>query len=145
MQVGVGDQQPFVQVLEQTQRHELLLLGLALVVHIGQGRQQANRAARTVPLHHHQGGLEPVPSCEARHPQFQLPPSVVTDGQRTDGLGQGPSVVGVDLLVPRQGGPVLVLMAREAAPSRRREAVVSEQVPIGHAQAGAVQGPFPPL
>jgi len=61
VQVGIRDQQPFVQVLEQARGHALSFERLVPILDVGQGRQQARRSAVEPAFDDQQRGLEPAP------------------------------------------------------------------------------------
>ena len=144
-QIGIGDQQALVQVLEQAHRHQLALLGIAAFLHVGQRRQQAQWQTGAVALDDHQRHLGPAPSTALRHAQLDPASAGFTRAQGQDGLARDRPVFGVETGLPRRGCPALGAMPAQRAPSGGSKTLIALQMPIGHAQARAVQRPFPAL
>ena len=61
--VGVGDQEAFVQVLEQARGQTLALLRRLLLGHVDQHAEQSRRPVAAVALGDHRMALEPAPAA----------------------------------------------------------------------------------
>ena len=127
-QLGVGDQQTFVQVLEQAGRHALALYRVAPGLDVGQRGQQPGRLPLAVAFHDQQGGFQPAPrGAGGGHAQFDVLAAGVAARQAVDALFDMQTVFGMHLLQPGGRRPGLFGVARQRAPGAGRKAALVHQ------------------
>ncbi len=144
-QLGIGDQQALVQVLEQLGRQALPFLRAEPLADVGHGRHDAQRPAVGRAFHHQRARLEPLPARARVHAQLMA--ERVLGGQRLQRMLQPGPVVVVHASEPAFGrvGVVAVGIVEQGAPAVGGEAAVAGEVPVGHADVGAIERQLPAL
>ena len=143
VQLRIGDQQPLVQVLEQAGRQALALARVVALAAVGQRGDHARGLIERAALGHHQLQFQPAPAVAAMRPQFAACLRQRARAQLLEQRLQRGAVDLVDAIHP--GRPRRRIGAAQAAPLRRRAAVVAPDDPLARTQAGAIQREQPAL